>query len=259
MPLQETIPAGRPCWVDLVSADLESVKPFYAQLFGWDFAVLSMDYNTYTIISGPHGPVGGAMQHDANTMGDDPGGWDMYFATSNAQEALNAVATAGGEATVQPMPMEDQGVMAFADDPFGATFGLWQQQKLEGFAALSEHGYPAWFELQTRDFDESVKFYESVLPAELSMGDNFTGSKYATIDVGGVQSAGIRDICDVLPGNFPTGWTICFYVDDLERALTQAKEFGGSVEMEPEETERGFVATLVDPAGARFNALGGAR
>jgi len=35
MPTRETAPIGAPCWVDLMTSDIERSLAFYCQLFGW--------------------------------------------------------------------------------------------------------------------------------------------------------------------------------------------------------------------------------
>lgn len=257
MPVYESIPFGKPCWVDFVSSDLARVRPFYQAIFCWEFQELGSDFGNYNIISGQYGPVGGGMQHNAEMMGPDSDKWDMYFSVEDAQSTLDAATAAGGEQTVPPMPIGDQGSMAFCNDVNGSAVGIWQPGTLMGFAAWGEPGYPAWFELHTRNFEKSVGFYEDVLPVKASPSEMPDGMKYATLDVDGDQSAGIWDITGVLPEEMPVEWTIWFSVSDCDASCAKAKELGGEVVMEPEDTEHGRVATIADPTGSTFNIVSG--
>lgn len=249
---------GKPCWIDLVSSDLEAVKPFYAGLFGWEFTTLSVEFNNSSLISGKHGPVAGAMQHEPESMGADAGGWDMYFRVDDLQQLVSDVDSAGGTISVPPHPVGDQGTFAFAEDPNGTYAGFWQPGSLAGFSTWGQHGYPAWFKLHTRDLDASVKFYEAVLPITVTRQDMPGGLNYSTLDVNGEPAAGVWDIKGVLPDEMPTGWTIWLAVDDCDSDCSHARELGGEVVMDPEDTERGRVATIQDPAGAMFNIISSA-
>lgn len=255
MPTNSTIVAGKPCWLDLVSSDLELVKPFYQQLFGWDFAMLSKEFNNYHIISGKHGPVAGAMQHNPESMGAEAGGWDMYFTVDDLAATTRAVESAGGKISVPPHSIENQGSLAFAEDPNGTYVGFWQPGSLAGFAAWGEHGYPAWFELHTRDFEKSMAFYNAVLPVSASKQDMPGGMVYSTLNVGEESVAGIWDINEVLPVEMPADWNISISVDDCAATCAKARELGGTVVMDPEETEHGHVATIQDPAGATISVI----
>lgn len=256
MPTNGNIPVGKPCWIDFVSSNLEKVKPFYSQLFGWNFANMGENFGNYNIISGEHGPVGGGMQHSPEFMGPNANKWDIYFAVDDAQKTLDAASAAGGQQTVPPMSIGDQGTMAFGVDENGASYGVWQQGTLRGFAAWGEHGYPAWFELHTRDADAAVKFYSSVLPVTVGENEMGEGMTYYTLDVEGDQAAGIWDINGVLPGDAPTEWSVYFFVDDPDAACAKVEQLGGTVVMGPESTEYGRMASLQDPAGATFNIIG---
>lgn len=252
MPTNENIALGRPCWVDLNSAKLSDVKPFYTALFNWDYQEMGEEFGNYNIVSGKHGPVGGAMQHDPAFMGPEPAGWSHYFAVEDAQKTLDAVATAGGQQTVPPMAVADQGAMAEGIDTTGAGFGIWQQGTLKGFAAWGEHGYPAWFELRTGDADKAVEFYKSILPVSVGDSESAEDMKYFTLDVDGEQSAGVWETTEGLKAGDAAKWFVYFSVDDTDAAVALVQEQGGSVVTEAMDSPYGRLATVADPAGAVF-------
>lgn len=248
---------GAPCWVDMTSADLDKVKPFYTALFGWQFAEMGPEFGNYNIISVGDDVLGGAMQHNSEFMGPDPFSmWSLYFSSDDAAATLKKAEENGGKVLVAPMEIPTQGFMAEGTDPSGVNFGIWQPTGLQGFAKFGEHGFPAWFELHTRDFANASTFYATVLGADLGSNEMSEGMEYHTLDIDGDQKAGIWNVEGVLPESSPSGWNIYFFSEDVDASLAAAREHGGTVIMEPEDTEYGRMATVADPAGAVFNING---
>ena len=248
---------GAPCWVDMTSADLAACKPFYSALFGWEFDEMGDEFGRYNIIRVGDDVLGGAMQHNPDFMGPDPFSlWSLYFSTGDVEATLARAAENGGSTTVPAMEIPTQGVMAEGTDSSGINFGLWQPKGLQGFAKFGEHGFPAWFELHTRNFANASAFYSNVLGADLGTNEMGEGMEYHTLDINGDPKAGIWNIDGVLPETSPEGWTIYFFADDPDATVAAAKEHGGTVLMEPEDTGYGRMATVADPAGAVFNIVG---
>ncbi len=248
---------GAPCWVDMTSADLDACKPFYTALFGWSFEEMGEEFGNYNIVSIGDGVVGGAMQHNPDFMGPEAFSvWSLYFSTNDAEATLKKAEELGGTITVPPMEIPTQGVMAEGTDSTGVNYGLWQPSGLQGTANFGEHGFPAWFELHTRNFAKAGEFYSRVLGTDLGANEMGEGMEYHTLDIDGEQKAGIWNVSGVLPDSAPEGWNIYFFSDDPDASIAAAKEHGGTVIMEPEDTEYGRMATVADPAGAVFNIIG---
>jgi hypothetical protein len=64
--------------------------------------------------------------------------------------------------------------------------------------------------------------------------------------------AGIMDASSFMPEDAPDQWSIYWYVDDTNEAVTTAEALGGSVVTKPEDTPFGRLTTLKDPFGAHF-------
>lgn len=258
MPKSEEVIFGAPCWVDMTSENLETVKPFYTALFGWEYEDSGEELGNYNIISVGEDVVGGAMQYHPDFMGPNPFSvWSVYFATENAEASLNKTVENGGSISVPAMEVPTQGTMGEGKDSTGSSFGVWQPDTRKGFDRWGEHGFPGWFELHTRDFDAASKFYSTLLGAELGGAEMSEGMRYHTLDFNGQPSAGIWDINGVLPDDAPTNWNVYFIVDDTDAAVVTAKEHGGTVLSEPEDTPHGRMSTLQDPAGAVFYVISG--
>lgn len=250
---------GAPCWVDFTVANLESVKAFYNALFGWEFADQGEQYGHYNIISIGDDVVGGAMQYVAEFMGpNEINAWSIYFASEDAAATLEAINLNGGTTISPVMQVGEQGTMAVATDSTGADFGIWQPDVRQGFDRWGEHGFPGWFELHTRNFDDVTGFYSKVLGAELKdedMGDN---GRYATLNINGEPQAGILDAAPFMPEGEKNFWAPYFIVDDTDAAIASANGSGGSLLWGPQDSSHGRAAMLQDPSGASFFVISGA-
>lgn len=259
MPVFDSIPTGAPCWIDLSSGDLEACKPMYEAAFGWTFKDQGEEFGNYNIITIGDDVVGGAMQHNPEFMGPNPANaWTIYFAAEDVAAQLDLAVQHGGKITTPAMQVMDQGAMGEATDPVGDSFGFWQPAQLKGFDRWGEHGFPAWFELKTRDFDAASAFYSNLLGAELGMDEMGEGMRYHTLNINGESVAGIWDVTDVMPDDAPTGWNVYVFADDPDAAVEAVRQHGGTVFSELRDTPHGRIAAVADACGAAFTIVGGA-
>ncbi|MCO5217970.1 MAG: VOC family protein [Thermomicrobiales bacterium] len=253
MPKNDQIIYGAPCWVDLTNTDIEGTKSFYNALFGWDFADMGEDFGHYNIITIGEDAVGGAMQYSPEFMGPNPiNAWSVYFSAPSAEEAVASAVAHGGTVMAPPMQVAEQGTNAVVFDATGAEYGIWQPDQRVGFDRWGEHGFPGWFEMQTRDLDASVAYYSSVLPVELGDEPMPEGMSYKTLNINGQPHAGIYDATTVMPESVPNYWTIYFIVNDTDTAVAIAQAHGGTLVMPAMDSPHGRMAGLTDPAGAFF-------
>ena len=167
------------------------------------------------------------------------------------------VAVANGAGVIVPaMDVPVQGTMAVVTDAGGAAIGVWQPAAHQGFGVLGEPGAPSWFELHTRDYDASVRFYRDVFGWDTHAVSDTPEFRYTTLGEGDGQLAGIMDAAAFLPEGEPARWSIYFGVDDTDAALARIMELGGSVVTGAEDTPYGRLAEAADPTGARFKLVG---
>lgn len=258
MPKTENTVYGAPCWVDLTNTNLEGTKAFYNALFGWEFQDMGEDFGHYNIITVGPDRVGGAMQYSAEFMGPvEINAWSIYFAVADAEAALKSAVEHGGSVVAPPMQVADQGSNAVAVDSTGAVYGVWQPNQMRGFDRWGEHGFPGWFELQTRDFDASCAYYSTVLSAELGDEPMSDDMRYKTLNIGGMPYAGIFEATSHLPEGAPNCWTIYFIVDNTDAAIETALANGGQVVIPATDSPYGRMAGLTDPAGTYFFVIQG--
>lgn len=248
MPTRDSAPIGSPCWADLWTSDVEGSRRFYGELFGWEAQEPSPEFGGYFMFTRDGVPTAGAM----GDMGDGPAdnSWRIYLDTDDIAKTL-AAAEAGGAQVISPaMPVADLGTQAVLVDPTGAHLGAWQPGTFPGFTVLGEHGAPSWFELHTRDYEAAVAFYRSVTTT-VADSDEF---RYATMrdPGGGDDLAGIMDASAILPEDTPAHWSVYWEVADADASVAKVKVLGGSVVTDAENSPYGRLATVADPAGARF-------
>lgn len=247
------LPEGVPCWADLGVPDHRRAMEFYGAMFGWDFDEGPAEYGYYTMCLLRGKPVAAV----ASPPGADSRAswWTPYLSTDSTDATVKRINDAGGKLAMEPMDVMDQGRMAIAEDPSGATFGLWQGDKHIGAQIVNEPGAMTWNELHTSDSAAARRFYQEIFGYE---PEPMTGMDYTVLKVDGRADpiGGIFGTSDDLPG--PGGrphWLTYFAVDDTDAAATTAAQQGGTVRQEPEDTPYGRLAVVSDPFGAVFAVI----
>jgi predicted enzyme related to lactoylglutathione lyase len=253
MPTRNRAPIGSPCWADLWTSDVDGSRRFYSELFGWEAQEPSAEFGGYFMFTRNGVPVSGGMGPMGDMPADDT--WRVYLATDDITKTLLA-AEAGGATLVGPeMAVADLGSQAVLVEPTGATVGVWQPGTFGGFGVLAEPGTPAWFELRTVDYPRAVGFHRDVFHWATNTVSDTDQFRYTTMRSpdGDGELAGILDVAGWAPGGGRSEWIIYWYVEDLDTAVATVRGLGGSVLTEPQDTPYGLMATVADPAGARFN------
>ena len=49
MPTRDGAPLGAPCWIDLLTSDLQRSQEFYGAVFGWQFTDYGPDYVAFAV------------------------------------------------------------------------------------------------------------------------------------------------------------------------------------------------------------------
>ena len=242
---------GTPCWIDLMSADAQQAAKFYTALFGWT-AEVSDDpqYGGYTIMSKGDATVAG--------LGQAPEGapfanvWTTYLQTDDVDKTSTAATEAGGQVMMPAMKVGDQGAMAVLADPSGAAVGLWQPEQHRGFGRVGESGTPVWHELMSRNYEAALTFYTRLFGWTLTPLEDSGDFRYSTASLGGDPFGGVMDAATMLPDGVPSFWQVYIGVDDVDAAIAKAKELGGALLREPQDSPYGRMAGIADPFGAAF-------
>ena len=171
---------GTPSWVELSSPDVDASKRFYCDLFGWsadsDARPDSGGYCMFKLHGLNVARLGPAQP-------GSPPAWTCYVTMPDADQTAAAVERAGGSVLLPPMDVLDVGRMGIFADPTGAVIAVWEPRAHKGAdqvksafeeewlgldeaqRLVSEGKEPnafCWNELQTRDVQAVIPFYQEV-------------------------------------------------------------------------------------------------
>lgn len=254
MPKRDAAPLGAPCWIDLMTSDPATSQAFYGELLGWTVTDPGEEYGGYVNFVKDGIPVAGCMRK-TDEMGPIPDVWSVYLAVGDAKSTVDAAAANGGQVIVGAMEVTELGSMGVVADAGGAAIGLWQPGLHKGFGVLGEPGAPAWFQLLTRDYDASVRFYREVFGWDTHVMSDTPEFRYTTLGEGDGALAGIMDASAFLPEGVPAHWQVILMVADADAALARINELGGATVMPAEDTPYGRLAQASDPTGAMFGLV----
>jgi uncharacterized protein len=250
MPEVDEFQPGLPSWADLASPDPDESASFYGELLGWEAKEAGDPEETggYRLLLKDGKQIAGLM---AIQNEGQPPSWNTYISVSDADEIAKKVGDAGGEVVVEPMDVMELGRMAFFADPTGAAFGVWQAKEHKGADVVSEPGAAAWHQVNTRDPEKAIEFYEAVFGWENDRLDT-GGADYWQWEIDGKSVGGMLRMGEDFPDEVPAHWIVYFAVEDADAATEKAKEGGATVRVEPMDIEAGRFAVFTDPHGAAF-------
>lgn len=115
------------------------------------------------------------------------------------------------------------------------------------------HGDFTWIDLSTYHVEETKDFYRNIFQWE--MADD--GSGYVNCSLAKAPCAGIFETPDFLKRiKMPSFWMTYISVTDIDAVVSKARTLGAKIEIE-EQTARGKIALIRDPAGAGFTCYQG--
>jgi predicted enzyme related to lactoylglutathione lyase len=251
MTIRQNAPTGAPIWVDLMTSDVEKSKTFYGALLGWTAEDPNPEFGGYTNFQLNGERVAGLMQAQPE-MGGVPNVWSVYLNVADAAATVQAARDNGGQVIVDAMAVGNLGTMAVVTDVGGAAIGMWQPGEHRG-GVVATTGAPCHFELHTRDFDSTIKFYENVFGWKIDRAADEPGFRYYLLaGMPDGEGAGIMDSSAFLPEGVPAHWSVYFAVDDMDAAVAQVKDLGGSIVQGPENTPYGILTSCTDSTGSLF-------
>lgn len=134
MPIRDAPSNGAPCWADLWTSDVDGARRFYGELFGWESSDPQPEFGGYFVFSRDGVQVAGAMGDMGEMKANNR--WKVYFATDDADVALERASKEGAQVVAGPMAVADLGVQAVLVDPTGVDFGTWQPGTFNGYTVL---------------------------------------------------------------------------------------------------------------------------
>ncbi len=258
MPAFTSYEHGCPCWIDLMTPDVDGAKAFYSGVFGWDTEDQLDDEGTRIYVmctlDGKNVAGMGGQQPGMERM---PAFWNSYVSVDDLGATLAEVESAGGSVMMPPMQVMDAGHMAIIADPAGAAISLWQAGVHIGADVCNEPNTLSWNELMTRDVDAAIAFYPKVFGWTIVGQDMGPMGTYHVVQ-GGENGgwAGIMAMPPAIPDMVPDHWMVYFATADIGAAVTAVTEHGGVIGQEPFAVPGvGQMAVVHDPQGAAFSLM----
>jgi predicted enzyme related to lactoylglutathione lyase len=253
MTVVTTHPPGEPTWVDLMTSDPDGARAFYGGLFDWTFDIGTPETFGYTMcFKGGHRVAGMGQKPPDMPM---PTCWNVYLGTADVDATCEAIRQGGGTIVQPPMDIMEEGRMAFATDPTGAAFGLWQPRKHGGTQLVDEPGSFAWCELNTRDLAGAQAFLCELFGYE-AREVPIPVTKYVTLHLAGHDEpiGGILQMNEHWEG-VPPHWMAYFATDSTDAACERVTALGGKVCVPAFDTPYGRIAVVEDPQGGTFSLI----
>ena len=258
MPQFSSHPAGTPCWVDLMSPDVDGSKQFYSAVFGWDAEDQFDDEgNRVYVMFSQNGKNVAGLGGQPPGMGEMPAVWNSYVATDDVAATAAKVAAAGGQTVMPPMQVMDSGEMAIFSDPTGAMFSAWKAGTHIGAEICNEPNTYSWNELMTRDIDAALAFYSEVFGWTYDQMDMGPAGTYHVIS-GGEHGGlgGLMAMPPDMPEQVPNHWGVYFSVSDAQASVDAATAAGGHLVNGPMAIPGvGTTANIHDPASGNFSLM----
>jgi predicted enzyme related to lactoylglutathione lyase len=240
--------------VSLLTHDLKAAQLFYGELLGWDFRPGWQGEDRYTVAHVDGMAVAGLGRTAESAA--CPVAWTVFFGAADVHEVAQSCRENG--ATVGVGPLEyGKGRVAWASDPAGAGFALWEGDVSPAWRVDRQEPGPVWLELRTRDAFDAARFYGAVfgwdaggpVPYDVRFEVDRVVLRIGGRPVAGMFGGAVEAAPD--PQVRP-GWQTYFCVDDVDEVVGQAAGLGGTVIAGPGTSPHGRVAVLRDAEGGMF-------
>lgn len=243
--------AGRFVWHDLVTHDLEAVRTFYAQLFGWEFEQAApRDGHPYLLAKLDGNYVAGIVELPRPGNGTSYARWLGYMTVDDIDQAIITARAQSGKVAIASRDLGEVGTVAAISDAQGAVLGLVQTRLDPDELPLNGHvGAVVWDELLATDSHMAAGFYKALTGVDATTIER-RGGEYIMLNGSDKPRAGILQ--NPFSATDPL-WLSYFGAGNPAAATNRAQSLGGKVILAPSENLReGSMAILQDPGGAIF-------
>jgi predicted enzyme related to lactoylglutathione lyase len=236
----------------LVTDDVVAARKFYSAMFNWGF----LNAGDYLIATHDDRPLCGMFQRPrpANQPEAKPR-WIGYLSVASVKRAASAVTKAGGKVLAEPRKLPKRGEQALFADAEGAVFGVVKSSSGDPPDFQAEPGDWIWVQLLSRDGHKAAAFYRDLAGYEIVENAQANRLSDYVLTSGRYARATVRTIPPEHPQVQPN-WLLFVRVKDLGASLTQCRQLGGQVLLEPRpDLLAGKVAVIADPTGAAIGIL----
>lgn len=247
---------GSFCWADLMPTDQARALAFYGRLAGWTSSGADPELGGYALAYAGHEHPENTTAGVAAASGDAPPGWNVFLATDDIDESLDAVPALGGDIVMGRMDIPGMGSAAMCTEPTGAVFGLWQPQGLTGFGVFGEPGAFCWAEVYSSNAAVTRDFFVALFELDartISDDDDLTYYGLATSPEA-EPTFGVMQLGEV-GSPAASSFAAYLFVTDVDQAADEAAEHGATITQPGIDTPFGRLVTLTDSEGATIRII----
>lgn len=247
-----TYTVGRFVWRELFTRDVEGVKRFYGELFGWTVVERPMGGWSYWIWKNGDREIGGLMDfaHVPGDLANVPAHWEVSVSVADVDRAAAAAVAAGGRLLTECMDIPGAGRFALVQDPQGAALKLFRSAYGDPAESCPENGDFCWENLSTTGPAAAAVFYEKVVgwrANPMPGSETLVFARQADGEAVDLASVGMA------PPGSPSTWGTFVAVARVDDAVARAAALGGQVlHGRTEIPGVGAFAVLQDPGEAVF-------
>lgn len=243
--------AGMPCWIELVTTDLDQAREFYAEVFGWRYESRQDSRSgEHTIALHDGFPVASLRAAD-----DGKSRWRLYLATADCEQAREQAEQHGAEVKIPESRVTGVGTKILLTGPSGAEFGLLKPEKSWQFD-VGLPGTLMWAELLTIKAQTADLFFQELFGYTAQQFGTENQLDYSVWYLGDESVlARVSMLRDYIAEGTRPHWLIYLGADPevgTDELVRNAVAANGRVRVDPYDATLGRVAVLRDPCGARF-------
>ena len=238
---------GKFVWRDLVTEDPDSVKPFYAELFRWEFVDSTAFGAPYALVKSRGELIAGISKARRSVPNQPVSQWISFLSVASVDRAVDLTQREGGSLVAGPLDLPRVGRGAVVLDPEGAPLGLLRTSAGDPV----DPAEPAinaflWTEHLSRAPAEAAAFYARLTGSEVRRTEQ-AGIAYWLLWQGRPRAGLLRNPLAI---DRPV-WLAYVRVADPAAAAERAARLGGRVLLAPrKEVRSGTLALVADPTGA---------
>ncbi|MDJ0343362.1 VOC family protein [Streptomyces sp. H10-C2] len=229
--------------MSLTTADLPALKAFYGEVLGWKYRP-GFGHEEYAVALSDGVPIAGLGER-GHVLGV-PACWSVHFAEDSADLAAERIRERGGTVAVGPLAF-GPGRVAWAIDPAGAPFALWEGP-LDMQWAVGGARPSVRLDLHTRDVFAAAIFYSGALGWDTEPPERCTvryEDDQVFLDINGRTVAALHGgALEQAPDpKIRPRWQVAFRTPDPAAAAERAVAAGGMVVTPPENEPPGSGST----------------
>ncbi|MCA1282317.1 VOC family protein [Saccharopolyspora sp. 7B] len=248
---QWEIVAGMPCWIELVTTDVEQAREFYAELFGWRYETHQDDAAGEHVVAYRDGFPVASIRRSAGEHSE----WRLFLAAQDVDTTAEQALGEGARIVVPPADVPGIGRKTVLVGPSDAEFGLLSPDDSWQFD-VGLPGTLMWAELVTIKAAAADGFFQRLFGYEAEQFGAENRSNYAVWYLAGESVlARVSMIRDYITSDTRPHWLLYLGADadeGIDGLVHRAIGLGGRVRVDPYGSSIGRVAVLRDPTGARF-------